>query len=128
MPSVRNGASPAKPSSSSLSTCRLASIPIPARCWAQLCGPTCAGLVTLAAPRSLQQMLAARMVENTLFTLPEPDAPDYANAMVEALRGRLDSYRAVLLGPGLGHEPQKIAFVRLLLESGILAGKRLLVD
>ena len=89
---------------------------------------TGAGLVTLAAPRSLQTLLAARMVENTLFTLPEPDIADYATTMVEALRGKLDGYRAVLLGPGLGHEPQKIEFVRLLLENGILKGKRLVID
>jgi NAD(P)H-hydrate epimerase len=78
-----------------------------------------AGLVTLAPPAPLHPILAAKLSEATFLLLPHdmgvliPDA-------IRVLGSRLESYRAMLLGPGLGRERGTVEFVHQLL--GISSG------
>lgn len=69
-----------------------------------------AGWVTLAVPRSIYPVLAARTAEITYLLLPDelgvlvPDA-------VEVLGRALEGYAALVLGPGLTQEKEAVAFV-----------------
>ena len=80
-----------------------------------------AGIVTLAVPRSLALTLAGRVPELTFLPLEEasPGVSDAsaARAIGDALeQGR---YRALVVGPGLGHDPTTDALVL-----GVLARAR----
>lgn len=73
-----------------------------------------AGVVTLAVGRTLAAALAGRALEVTFLPLDEassgvPDASAARAVAVALVEGR---YRAMVLGPGLGHEPTTDPFVR----------------
>ena len=73
-----------------------------------------AGLVTLAAPESVDAMAVPRIVETTHLPLPERDggvAPEAAAVVQNSLEG----YAALLIGCGLSNEPQVEAFLQTLL-------------
>jgi NAD(P)H-hydrate epimerase len=73
-----------------------------------------AGLVTVAAPRSVLPIVASRLTEATFQPLPDSMGVVSADA-VPILGNALEGYRAVLIGPGLTHEKEAAAFlVRLL--------------
>ncbi len=69
-----------------------------------------AGWVTLAIPRAIYPVLAARTAEITYVLLPDelgvliPDA-------VEVLAKAVEGYAAMVLGPGLTQEKEAVAFV-----------------
>lgn len=70
-----------------------------------------AGLVTLALPASIQPMVAAKATECTFLPLPDAAGhltPDSIEPIVEAL----PKYRALLVGCGLGDDPETFACVR----------------
>lgn len=73
-----------------------------------------AGVVTLAAPASVSQVVAVRRPEVTHVNL------DVANGDVEdqlkGLRPFLDATEALVIGPGLGRDEHTVGFVRQLLE------------
>ena len=73
------------------------------------------GLVTLAVPKSLQGIFAAKFIETTLLPLPESEAEvaDPQEAGRTILRA-LESYRAFLIGPGLGQNPRVVELVQAL--------------
>ncbi|MDY6910890.1 MAG: NAD(P)H-hydrate dehydratase, partial [Chloroflexota bacterium] len=73
------------------------------------------GLVTLATPRSLQAILATRLIEVTYIPLPETEAGVIGAEAVPVVRERLADYDAVLLGCGLGHNPATVEFVKRIL-------------
>jgi len=73
-----------------------------------------AGLVTLAPPRPLHSVLAAKLTEATFVLLPHSMGVLDANA-VKVLASKVEGYAALLLGPGLGGEKETIAFVHKLL-------------
>ena len=75
-----------------------------------------AGLVTLAAPSSIHPIVAAKATECTFLPLPETEG-HLATKALEPVQGALPKYRAVLVGCGLGDEPETFAFVRALLDS-----------
>ena len=75
-----------------------------------------AGLVTLAARRSLHPVFAARLTEVTHLLLPESgdelaeDAPDY-------IIPRLGEFASLVIGPGLGKDEATACLLGRLLES-----------
>lgn len=72
-----------------------------------------AGLVTLAAPRSIVGM-SGRLPEVTLLPLPEAEQGVPGSKAAEEVRKHLDTYRALLVGPGLGQEKPTRHFLRTL--------------
>ncbi len=76
-----------------------------------------AGLVTLALPAAIHTAVAARLAEPTYLLLPDAMgviSPDGARV----LRRELVGYDVLLVGPGLGHEEETVAFIETLLECG----------
>ena len=69
-----------------------------------------AGLVVLAAPESIQPLLAAGTPEVTHHPLPGADGATDASSAAELLRA-LAGRDALLLGPGLSHSPATVEFV-----------------
>jgi NAD(P)H-hydrate epimerase len=71
-----------------------------------------AGLVTLATARSLQPVLAAKLVETTYAPLPEAaEGAIHAEAALVLLE-HLGGYDVLLMGCGLGQHPSTMDFVR----------------
>jgi ADP-dependent NAD(P)H-hydrate dehydratase / NAD(P)H-hydrate epimerase len=69
-----------------------------------------AGLVTLAVPAAIYPSIAAQLPEATYLVLSD----DLGSITVQATRlihAHLDRYSALLLGPGLGTEPETAAFM-----------------
>jgi NAD(P)H-hydrate epimerase len=65
-----------------------------------------AGLVTLATARSLQPILASRLIETTYIPLPESEPGILAAESSAVLQEQMSNYNVVLLGCGLGQRPQ----------------------
>ena len=76
---------------------------------------TGAGLVTLAAPRSVDAIAANRVIEATHLPLPETEAGGIASQSVSTVREAMGGYEALLMGCGLGQESEVDAFVQALL-------------
>lgn len=75
-----------------------------------------AGLVTLAIPNSIHPVVAAKATESTFLELPDSDGHLTLDAL-DPILGPLPKYRAILVGCGLGNEPETFAFVRALVDS-----------
>jgi NAD(P)H-hydrate epimerase len=86
-----------------------------------------AGLVTLACPSSVQPTVAASANEATYLPLPDRDGFVAAEAAVDVARV-LESYDALLIGPGLGQGVGQEAFVRQLLMALPERGPAVLID
>ncbi|HID88113.1 MAG TPA: NAD(P)H-hydrate dehydratase [Anaerolineae bacterium] len=76
-----------------------------------------AGLVTLALPSPIHGSVAAGLAEATYLLLPH-ELGVVAEPAAEVLAEVMDRYDALLLGPGLGREPETVAFVERLLGGG----------
>jgi hydroxyethylthiazole kinase-like uncharacterized protein yjeF len=74
-----------------------------------------AGLVTLAAPSSLQGALAAKLTEATHLPLPESAPGETVPGAAAIVRRGLDGYGVLLIGPGLGQGPSPTRLVKSLL-------------
>lgn len=74
-----------------------------------------AGLVTLAPPRTIYPILAARAVEATFLPLPEGEIGAVGEGAIRVVGEVIGRYQAMVLGCGLGMEPATVAFVRRLL-------------
>jgi NAD(P)H-hydrate epimerase len=81
-----------------------------------------AGLVTLACGRSLYPVLAARLPEATMLPLPEADWGVLGEEAAGELVKKIEGYRALLLGPGLGQAEATGKFLARLL--GVGAAKK----
>lgn len=75
-----------------------------------------AGLVTLAVPSSIHSVVAAKATECTFLPLPDTEGHLTPDAL-EPIQSALPKYRAILVGCGLGDDPETLAFVRKLLGS-----------
>lgn len=75
-----------------------------------------AGLVCLAAPASLQPILAGRLPEATHLPLAESEGA-LAEPAAAQLRTAWGGYQCLLLGPGLSAGPGALAFLRALLDT-----------
>lgn len=78
---------------------------------------TGAGLVTLALPSVIHPAVAARLAEATYLLLPHELGVIAASA-AHVLAEQLDTYNALLLGPGLGKEHTTTGFIETLLGGG----------
>lgn len=88
-----------------------------------------AGLVTLALPAAIHQIVASKTHETTFLPLAEGEAGYLGEAALPALRAALPSYDTLLIGCGLGAQAQTRALVRRLLAEGqALDGKRIVID
>jgi NAD(P)H-hydrate epimerase len=76
-----------------------------------------AGLVTLAAPKSLHPIFAVKLTESTHLLLPETAAGELSPEAAAIIAGRLDSYDALALGPGLGQSPAAVEFIHQVLSA-----------
>jgi NAD(P)H-hydrate epimerase len=76
---------------------------------------TGAGLVTLAVPGSVQDVLAAKLTEVMTEALPETEARTIGWESCDRLRQLAAGKSAVALGPGLGTHPATAKLVRELL-------------
>ena len=83
-----------------------------------------AGLVTVAAPRPVLPIVAARLAEATFQPLPDSLGVVSADA-VPILSKALEGYRAILIGPGLTHEKEAIAFLERLLGGELSSQRRM---
>ncbi|MBI2886506.1 MAG: NAD(P)H-hydrate dehydratase [Chloroflexi bacterium] len=87
-----------------------------------------AGLVTLAAPRSLIAMVAGALAEATYAPLPETATGAISRRATQELLPLLSRYDVVLLGCGLGQHPETQAFVHDLLLSDTPLPPHLVLD
>ncbi|MBF8267647.1 MAG: NAD(P)H-hydrate epimerase [Dehalococcoidia bacterium] len=78
-----------------------------------------AGLVTLAAPRSLIPILASKLIETTYLLLPEEEGI-LSPAASEVFLSEAPGYQALLVGCGLGQRPE----VAGLLGQALLSARR----
>jgi len=76
-----------------------------------------AGLVTLALPASIHTAVAAGLAEATYLLLPAAMGV-LSPGGADVLREGLDGYDVLLIGPGIGHEKETIAFLDRLLGPG----------
>ncbi len=74
-----------------------------------------AGLVTLAPPRTIYPILAARALETTFLPLPEGEVGAIGEGAIKVLGEAIGRYQVLVLGCGLGQEEGTVAFVRRLL-------------
>lgn len=63
-----------------------------------------AGIVYLAAPRSVIAIMASAMPEVACVPLPDTDAPGSARKAIERMQDVLTKVKAVVIGPGLGND------------------------
>lgn len=75
-----------------------------------------AGLVTLAVPKAIQPVVAAKATECTFLELPDSESHVASDAL-DPILDALPKYRAILVGCGLGDDPETLAFVRSLVDS-----------
>lgn len=76
-----------------------------------------AGLVTACVPESLVPAFAARVPEAMWIAWPETPGGNLALEGEHLLRARLDRATALMIGPGLGREPETLALARGIVES-----------
>lgn len=75
---------------------------------------TGAGLVTLAAPQRIINIVATKLSENTFLELPEITSPEAAMEAAKTVAEHLTKgrYRALLMGPGLGQDGAKATLIK----------------
>lgn len=71
-----------------------------------------AGVVTLSTASSLQPILAAKLTEVIYAPLPEAEAGVIAAESASVLKRWLPDYDVLLMGCGLGQNPQVVKFVK----------------
>lgn len=85
-----------------------------------------AGLVTVACPEPIQQMLASSLSEATWLPLSATSDGNIPADAVHELRPELDRYSACVIGPGLGDREDTRALVWALLPD--FEGRPLVID
>jgi NAD(P)H-hydrate epimerase len=71
-----------------------------------------AGLVTLAVPASVHDILESKLTEAMTVPVPETPARSIARDALDTLLGLAEGKAAVAIGPGLGTDPSTQAVVR----------------
>lgn len=71
-----------------------------------------AGLVTLAVPRSLQDVAATKLTSIMTLGLAETPARGFSPRALEELRIAAQDFDCVAVGPGLGRNPETLLFAR----------------
>ena len=75
------------------------------------------GLVTLAVPASLNQILEVKTTEAMTFPLPDSDLGYLGDSALPVIRKLLIGKDTLAIGPGLGSHPATSSLVRALIES-----------
>jgi len=70
-----------------------------------------AGLVTLGVPESLNDILEAKVTEVMTVSFPETPERSFSRAAVEKSLELIRRCDAVAIGPGIGRNPETVAFV-----------------
>ncbi|MFQ5826210.1 MAG: NAD(P)H-hydrate dehydratase [Dehalococcoidia bacterium] len=86
-----------------------------------------AGLTTLATPKSLEPILAAKLTETTYFPLPESEAGVLAPEAAQVLFS-ITGYDVWVVGCGLGQNPPAIEFIKTCLLSPSAPTPALVLD
>ncbi|MFW0858581.1 MAG: ADP-dependent NAD(P)H-hydrate dehydratase [Dehalococcoidia bacterium] len=86
------------------------------------------GLVTLATAKSLHPILSGRLIEVTYIPLPESEPGVIKREAAPVIREQLPDYDAMLLGCGLGQDPETARFLRELLFDGQHSSRQSAVD
>ncbi len=71
-----------------------------------------AGLITLAVPKSLYQVMALKLIEVMTKPLPETRQGSFSLKAEREIKGFLKSQDVLALGPGLGQNPETQALTR----------------
>jgi hydroxyethylthiazole kinase-like uncharacterized protein yjeF len=79
-----------------------------------------AGLVTLAAPTGVADAVAGRLPEITFLPLPGP-ATHLNREALEPLRRAVADYDALVVGPGLGRDPETAELLTAMMADNALA-------
>jgi ADP-dependent NAD(P)H-hydrate dehydratase / NAD(P)H-hydrate epimerase len=88
-----------------------------------------AGLVTLAASKSLISILAAKMAETTYLPVGEDESGVLSAGSAATIKKNLDRYDALLIGCGLGQRPETQTAIRsILLNNRDLKDKPVIID
>jgi hydroxyethylthiazole kinase-like uncharacterized protein yjeF len=74
-----------------------------------------AGLVTVATPRSVSDVLEAKLLEAMIFPVPETEARTLSKQALESLRAFAADKTALAIGPGIGTHPDTQTLVHNLL-------------
>lgn len=74
-----------------------------------------AGLVTVATPASVNDVLEAKLLEAMTLPLPETSARTLGRASADAILSFMQTRTAIALGPGLSTHPETVELVQALL-------------
>lgn len=74
------------------------------------------GLVTVAAPTSINDVLEAKLLEVMTFPLPETKARTLARSGLDRLVTFMQSQTAIAIGPGLSTHPETVELVQSLMK------------
>ena len=74
-----------------------------------------AGIVTLAAPRWLRDVVAARLAEITYLPLPDAGPAGAPHESADAILKEIDGFSALAMGPGLSTDGGVVDFVEAVL-------------
>lgn len=75
-----------------------------------------AGLTTLATARGIHPIVASKLTEVTFMPLPEADLGVLGPGAIDKVVGGAADFDVILLGPGIGRDPDTVAFVRQFLQ------------
>jgi NAD(P)H-hydrate epimerase len=75
-----------------------------------------AGLVTVAIPSSVNDVLEAKLLEAMTQPLPETNARTLARSGLDQLRAFMQTKTAVAIGPGLSTHPETVELVQALMK------------
>jgi len=84
-----------------------------------------AGLVTVAAPRSVSDVLEAKLLEAMAYPVPETEARTLSKQALETLLAFAETKTALAIGPGIGRHPDTQALIHNLIVS---VGKPTVLD
>lgn len=73
-----------------------------------------AGLVTVAIPASVNDVLEAKLLEVMTIPMPETTARTLSRAALDRLKDFINTRTAVAIGPGLSTHPETVALVQAL--------------
>src|SRR5881397_2762905 len=76
-----------------------------------------AGLVTVAAPRSVSDVLEAKLLEAMAYPVPETEARTLSKQALETLLAFAETRTALAIGPGIGTHPDTQALIHNLIVS-----------
>ena len=76
-----------------------------------------AGLVTVAVPRSLSDVLEAKLLEAMTYPVPETEARTLSKQALDALLSFAETKTALAVGPGIGTHPDTQALIHNLIVS-----------